>query len=386
MAIFLIVICSTLKSTVLRVFAVAWSIALIFLERQRRRIALSKQQRAIAESTRHQPMVISLEQPVVVGRRPASSTSSNPAPILRKASTASSRRGWSTVESHEVSFYPTVSCWAIESLQNLDVAKKAQIWWQPADFADFLKVRVAIGKAYREIAKRRGVPVGSCFPPDPSLRHESRRGLGLGRKRQRAKNRDAYIAAVLTEQRRQRDLAAEAAQSGNGKALSLEAGMEALRRAAVRYSEKDRRYAHDVAVQYYEEGGYAEEEESSAADSPGRVIRRDTQESTCSLPDLSNQVETPSSKVFSETLSDGMDTIGKFERTVSPAGYSAKGFGLTKEDLAKVGLGITGHKLTESQRRQTAGPLHWCDSEESDAGGSEVSDMSDVAGDSDADA
>ena len=59
----------------------------------------------------------------------------------------------------------------------------------------------------------------------PRLKDESRRGLGLGRKRQRAKNRDAYIAAVVKEQRRQHELGMQ--------------DEEGLARVAMRFSQKD---------------------------------------------------------------------------------------------------------------------------------------------------
>ena len=59
----------------------------------------------------------------------------------------------------------------------------------------------------------------------PSLKDESRRGLGLGRKRTRAKNRVAYISAVAKEQRRQHELGI--------------VDEDALARVATRFSKND---------------------------------------------------------------------------------------------------------------------------------------------------
>jgi len=109
--------------------------------------------------------------------------------------------------------------------------QKAELWWQQSDYAEFLRVRVELGKAYRDVAKRRGVPVDSAFPAEPSLAHESRRGLGLGRKRQREKNRRQYIEAVLQEQKRQRDtliesIATHSDYEGGGKNVVIASLMD----------------------------------------------------------------------------------------------------------------------------------------------------------------
>mmetsp|Transcript_97946 Transcript_97946/g.281771 ORF Transcript_97946/g.281771 Transcript_97946/m.281771 type:complete len:584 (-) Transcript_97946:217-1968(-) len=167
---------------------------------------------------------------------------------------------------------------------------KADVWWQQEDFDAFLNIRVEIGKAYRAAAKKLGLDimqvssVGShgdegyraMIKINSKLCGESRRGLGLGRKRARAKNRDAYIAAVLYEQRRQRRVY----QQLHGEASSMSADsdvegqdnspnpdgfvldVDALAVAARRVSEKDRLYAHFLAVSYYEQDREVERNEA----------------------------------------------------------------------------------------------------------------------------
>jgi len=98
-------------------------------------------------------------------------------------------------------FTPTVSCFEVPNLKDLDLEAKMQLWWQASDFTDFLKVRLAIGKAYEE-AVEQGMP--AAFTAGPN---ESRRGLGLGRDKTRHNNTRAYISAVLKEQERQRNIA-----------------------------------------------------------------------------------------------------------------------------------------------------------------------------------
>lgn len=68
----------------------------------------------------------------------------------------------------------------------------------------------------------------------------------MGRKRQRAKNRESYISAVLDEQQRQRQVAEQ-----QGVAYVLDA--EALAAFAVAVSEADVNYAHILGKLYYEE-------------------------------------------------------------------------------------------------------------------------------------
>lgn len=73
------------------------------------------------------------------------------------------------------------------------------------------------------------------------MKDESRRGLGLGRRHQRARNRDAYVAAVLSEQRRQRAMGVR--------------DPELIAALARKVSRRDTEYAHYLAKMYFERRG-----------------------------------------------------------------------------------------------------------------------------------
>ncbi|CAE7567540.1 cgt [Symbiodinium natans] len=74
-----------------------------------------------------------------------------------------------------------------------------------SDFQDFLQVRLALANEYKEAVKHQRLRAsGSWDIQDPTLRQESRRGLGLGRIKLRQNNTRAYLAAVVNEQSRQR--------------------------------------------------------------------------------------------------------------------------------------------------------------------------------------
>eukprot|EP00434_Breviolum_minutum_P023233 symbB.v1.2.020491.t1/scaffold1730.1/size104407/4 len=73
------------------------------------------------------------------------------------------------------------------------------------DFQDFLRVRLALANEYKEAVKEKRLRAsGSWDIQDPTLKQESRRGLGLGRMKLRQNNTRAYLAAVVNEQSRQR--------------------------------------------------------------------------------------------------------------------------------------------------------------------------------------
>ena len=163
---------------------------------------------------------------------------------------------------------------AVPRLVDIADDKKAQLWWQQDDFDEFLKVRIEIAKAYKAAAQTLGVEFNAVCSVGahsfagyqamseayPSLKDESRRGLGLGRKRSRAKNRVAYISAVTREQKRQHDLGI--------------VDEEALSRVAGRHSKNDQEYAHFLAQTYYEQdrADEAAEKEKEAEEASGESI------------------------------------------------------------------------------------------------------------------
>lgn len=239
-----------------------------------------------------------------------------------------------------VRFDPRVCGALVPSLTDMPEERKVEYWWQESDFAEFLRVRVEIGKAYREAARKLGVPVmfvssvGShgeegyhaMIQAEPKLRDESRRGLGLGRKKQRAKNRDAYIGAVLAEQSRQREEA--------------DVNPRALAAVAERYSQKDREYAHFLARTYYEQ------DRSDTLDASPAI---DTEE--VGLEDGSTAPESPSSMPeFVSQKSFRLNDEAEEEVPAAPRMAFSKGFGLSRDKLQEAGLSATGHAISKYQR------------------------------------
>mmetsp|Transcript_153062 Transcript_153062/g.489166 ORF Transcript_153062/g.489166 Transcript_153062/m.489166 type:complete len:409 (+) Transcript_153062:709-1935(+) len=269
-------------------------------------------------------------------------------------------------------FNPRVSCIYVKDLQDESAERKAAWWWQQEDFDQFLQTRVDIGKAYRTVAKTLGLDimqvssVGShgdegyraMLEINPQLEGQSRRGLGLGRKKQRAKNRDAYIAVVLAEQRRQLRAAACSLSS----AFTLDD--ERLAAATRRVSEKDLEYAQFLAKSHYEQGRAVEANEilgshntlSAAGDRPAVV----------SAPSLDDDLATgtPDTPSMPSVESFGLNDESALQRQVSPS-TSSKGFGLSREKLQKVGLSVTGHSISRFGRLRQ---LNSGDDAESDVG------------------
>lgn len=251
-----------------------------------------------------------------------------------------------------VTFNPRVSIIYTRDLSELPAERKAVFWWQQEDFDEFLWVRVELGRAYSMVARRMGVGIAEVSKMGehydagyremvqimPELTHESRRGLGLGRKRQRAKSRDAYIAAVLSEQSRQRQ-AAEARSSRAGgegaprQPLQLDA--ERIAREARRVSQEDGAYAAHAAAQYYEQDRAAELAEAAGVEALARFIVESPMPSASACL---NDEEVP-------------DLDLPFERRSSPQTLTAaKGFGLSRDKLAGAGLSATGHAISKFQR------------------------------------
>lgn len=265
-----------------------------------------------------------------------------------------------------VRFNSRVSCSYLKDLKDVPTDVKSKIWFQQEDFDLFLNTRVDIGKAYRAAAKKLGLEimqvssVGShgdegylaMIQAYPDLKGESRRGLGLGRKRQRAKSRDAYIAAVLNEQRRQQRAAA---QSG----VPFVLDEHALSAAARQESEKDMEYALELANTYYRQDRAVEANAPACdevvdpcrdEDSPSPPMKQNTSSS-----ELGSGLEESPSTLLRGT-SFNLNDEGA-ERS-PPGTLAAKGFGLSREKLQMVGLSATGHygrKRNDEESEATAG-------------------------------
>jgi len=313
-----------------------------------------------------------------------------------------------------VYFRPTVSCCSVPNLgDSCGAAEKAALWWQANDFAEFLRVRVAMGRAYRAVAKRRGVKIDISSPPEPDWAHESRRGLALGRKRAREKNRQLYINAVLEEQSRQRKemlLSVQEAPVSNLRPMSFVMDLEKLAEVARQISERDRCYAFEQAKKEYERTlrGEANEKKGFPALISGSVVAGTWTELGKGASAPSSQPESPQKQVpysptgdaypllrgksfllFPDIDSDERvvagsqeDESSSMQRSVSPESRSSsKGFGLSRDDLEQAGLTVTGHLL---RRGRTNGVDAAAGAGGSwDGGDSDASAKSDACGDSD---
>jgi len=306
-------------------------------------------------------------------------------------------------EKRQVSFSSRVSCIHFRDLTVLPQERKAEIWWQPQDFDAFLSIRVEIGKAYRAAAKQLGLDImqvssiGShgdegyraMININSKLCGESRRGLGLGRKRQRAKNRDAYIAAVLEEQSRQLKHAGGALEESDGSHTSASVKLDAKKIAekARKVSEKDRLYAHWIAESYFRQDREVErnairEAELRAAEAqaqaPQAADRSSDEEGekfnrrTSSAPSeaLLLRIESPAPALPDRVDSD-LALVGKSDfpclndedpgnvkdknTPLSNTSLSAKGFGLSLDRLREVGLTANGHSISRYQSLRKCG-------------------------------
>lgn len=285
-----------------------------------------------------------------------------------------------------VQFAPKVSCMLVPNFKVLNPERKVGLWWQQQDFDEFLRVRVEVGRAYREAAKKLGRKVGGAYPKLPSMAHESRRGLGLGRKKQRAANRDKYIAGVLREQLRQRaahddnaELSDSSHQMSRDRPRTI--NFDAMSRVARAISAQDAEYAHNVA-QMYHETDMKEEAEAEAAGTLQGSLKKNP--SVATLASESEESISPSGYRLTGSflLNDTEEPVDDVEVHVDEDGVkhkgsiNLKGWGLSRDRLQEVGLSMTGHAISKYQRLRR---LPGCadDSGGSGASESEASDGGD---------
>ncbi|CAE7423992.1 cgt [Symbiodinium necroappetens] len=258
-----------------------------------------------------------------------------------------------------VHFNMRVGCMSVPNLLDLPENRKAALWWQPDDFAEFLKVRLEIAKAYKTAAQSLGVEMPSVCSVGPharrayvamveaypSLKDESRRGLGLGRKRQRAKNRDAYIAAVVKEQQRQHDLS--------------HFDEEAIAAVAMRVSQQDRDYAHFLAKMYFEQDRADEAGTTIDADITAALFNLNNPASIaddrgCSKETIDDEENSPSRQHTQQQPGEDRYTEEEVKWEGTPQGTHSvaltKGWGLSKDKLQAAGLSATGHSLLKRSR------------------------------------
>mmetsp|Transcript_37743 Transcript_37743/g.70397 ORF Transcript_37743/g.70397 Transcript_37743/m.70397 type:complete len:406 (+) Transcript_37743:38-1255(+) len=261
-----------------------------------------------------------------------------------------------------ISFKATVSVSQVPHLGETDL--KRELWWGQEDFADFLKVRVALANEYKEAVKHQRLRAsGSWDIQDPTLRQESRRGLGLGRLKLRQNNTRAYLAAVVNEQSRQRREANWAPSfalddvklSEVAKRISKSDADYSINRAQRDYESvcKDMEAAKKLDESCEEENSMEQPEQepnpppsdSSEAGSPqnGFGMKR--------VPSVA-LVDREEEKCEDEDGASSVGSVGSSAR----APDNTKGFGISKETLADLGLRATGRKddsVCENMSRRT---------------------------------
>jgi len=287
-----------------------------------------------------------------------------------------------------VRFEAKVSAVHVPDLMDLQPEQKEWLWWQPHNFDEFLAMRVELGHAYREAAKALGVPMSqvtifgsheedgyqAMIEKFPQLADESRRGLGLGRKRQRAMNRDAYVAAVVEEHARQREEAGSSA---------FKPDFERMAAVASTVSKKDRDFAAKMAKAYYEQ-----DREKDLLEGPQASAGDETSHSSAATRAYDGLPELPEHFDFGPPVSESKATElacnladevihGSENKLPTPSRFT-KGFGLDRNTLHKAGLSITGHPLLRRQhlgnKRYTCPALKLSPLLADSDGGSEFSD------------
>jgi len=231
---------------------------------------------------------------------------------------------------------------------DLACEQKEKLWWQQHNFDEFVATRVQLGHAYREAAKALGVPVSqvtifgshhtdgyqAMIEKFPQLADESRRGLGLGRKRQRAMNRDAYVEAVVQEQARQRK------QAG---CSTCELDADKMATVASAVSKKDREFAARMAQAYYEQDRQQDLLEELTA--PAKVEEPCLSAAAVAYEGLAELPEQ-----FGRSLMESRSTaLACNLADEAITNRFPKGFGLDRNTLHKAGLSITGHPLLHKQ-------------------------------------
>lgn len=268
----------------------------------------------------------------------------------------------------EVCIHRQINCSEIEAFGATPLRPK--LWWQRQDFTNFKEARRNVSKVYKDVAKKKGIPIGSDFPPEPSLIGDSRRGLGLGRARQRAKNTSEHLAAILSEQDKQDRLAAAAtsptgsssvtAMFSRGRDLTTPKD-NALRAVSIRFSEFDRLYAIEKAFKYYrsfleekapkEKTGKAEPLVLPLPTAPPDQPDSDDSHSDEPLVGRSPQSEYTgirrNASFFIDAIDDETDSLYGSEQCQHPKVKYLKGFGLSGNELKEAGLSASGRDLPE---------------------------------------
>lgn len=218
-------------------------------------------------------------------------------------------------------FKPTVSCVEVPNLRESPFETRQALWWQHEDFAQFLKLRMGLEKAYQTALRQDDM---HAFLQRLEQEDQTRRGLGLGRATVRLNSTRAYVNAVLTEQERQLSLGIFDDNS--------------LCKVAQAVSLIDLEYSMANAARDAEQSlAYQEEETEEQQQAQEQMSRRD-----------------------SVTVCSGMkrcDSFGLFDPQHDPEvpdhSPTTKGFGLSCDELQQLGLRATGRR-DDGLRDETA--------------------------------
>lgn len=211
-----------------------------------------------------------------------------------------------------LTFKPTVSCVEVPDLRIAAADTKRCLWWQADDFAEFLKMRQAITKAYFQAVREKRI---DSFTADG----ESRRGLGLGRERHRLNSTKTYIQTVLAEQARQRRLAIDDPERLAEVARAISA---ADLKHSIESARKDEVEAH----------GYTNE-----AVTPKKVENSGSPRETIDF----SMKRVESLGLFNPAVDTDDDEDAA---PATPLKAIGKGFGISRQELEQAGLRATGRR------------------------------------------
>lgn len=261
------------------------------------------------------------------------------------------------IRQSSITFKATVSVSEVPHLGETDI--RNELWWTPEDFQDFLRVRLALANEYKEAVKHQRLRAsGSWDIQDPTLKQESRRGLGLGRMKLRQNNTRAYLAAVVNEQARQRR------ECNNVSTILLDD--EKLAEVARRISESDAIASIERAQRDYAKAGKEDPQNQEcpkiveeAVEGQDRDHREEEEQpeqepNPPSPKPPSESSESPQSgsfgmkRVESITLVDREEADSDDDVSSLASGGRlpdmSKGFGLSRELLQDMGLRANGRK------------------------------------------
>lgn len=243
-----------------------------------------------------------------------------------------------------VRFATRVQCNEVLNLSDAPEEWKHILWWNAEDFNSFKETRLLIARTYRDVAKKKGMPYSRTFPVEPSVSHESRRGLAMERAVQRQERCKAHIAAILKEQ------AALKQPSADSKKVPAD---EILRTASLQHSGYDSYLAIETAHRDYRLSMAQSNDDAHAAQRQrSKTGVDDPQDSPSELPD---EIWKPMQRAASFDLAES-------DENLKPHAAESRGFGLSRQTLEDSGLSASGHDMPPDEHSPV------CENSDSDDG------------------